>query len=73
MVALLPVFVLEGLAGDSFYPPLAISFLIAVVVSMLVAVTVTPALALVLLPRAARARAGLPGRPGLAGRRTSAS
>ena len=53
VVALLPVFVLEGLAGDSFYPPLAISFLIAVVVSMLVAVTVTPALALVLLPRAA--------------------
>ena len=52
-VALLPLFVLEGLAGDSFYPPLAISFLIAVVVSMLVAVTVTPALALVLLPRKA--------------------
>jgi multidrug efflux pump subunit AcrB len=41
VVALLPVFVLEGLAGDSFYPPLAISFLVAAVVSMLVAVTVT--------------------------------
>jgi Cu/Ag efflux pump CusA len=53
VVALVPVFVLEGLAGDSFYPPLAVSFLIAVVVSFLVAMTLTPALALVLLPRSA--------------------
>ena len=68
VVALLPVFVLEGLAGDSFYPPLAISFVIAVVVSMLVAVTVTPALALVLAAPDGGARAGLPGGPGPAGR-----
>jgi Cu/Ag efflux pump CusA len=53
VVALVPVFVLEGLAGESFYPPLAISFLIAVVVSFLVAVTVTPALSLLLLPKSA--------------------
>ena len=53
VVALVPLFVLEGLAGDSFYPPLAISFLTAVVVSMLVALTVTPALALLLLAKVA--------------------
>ena len=55
VLALVPLFVLEGLAGDSFYPPLAISFLVAVVVSMLVALTVTPALALLL---AAQGRSG---------------
>jgi Cu/Ag efflux pump CusA len=51
VVALIPVFVLEGLAGESFYPPLAISFLIAVVVSFLVAMTLTPVLSLLLLPK----------------------
>ena len=48
--ALLPTFVLGGLAGESFYPALAVAFLVAVAVSMLVALTVTPALALILLP-----------------------
>ena len=49
IVALLPLFVMEGLAGDSFYPPLALAFLAAVVVSFLVAMTLTPALSLLLL------------------------
>jgi Cu/Ag efflux pump CusA len=51
VVALVPVFVLEGLAGESFYPPLAISFLIAVAVSFVTALTLTPALSLLLLPK----------------------
>ena len=51
VVALLPLFVMEGLAGESFYPPLAISFLAAVIVSLLVALTVTPALSLLVLAR----------------------
>ncbi len=51
VLALVPLFVMEGLAGESFYPPLAISFLAAVVVSLLVALTVTPALSLLVLSR----------------------
>jgi CzcA family heavy metal efflux pump len=51
IVALVPVFFLESLAGDSFYPPLAISFIVAMLVSLLVALTVTPALCLLLLPK----------------------
>ena len=43
------MFVLDGLAGESFYPELAVSFLVAVIVSMLVALTLTPALTLLLL------------------------
>ena len=54
VLALVPLFALEGLAGDSFYPPLAISFLVAVIVSMLVALTVTLALAYLLAPRPGR-------------------
>jgi Cu/Ag efflux pump CusA len=50
-LALLPVFVVEGLAGE-FLPPLAIAYLLAAAAAMLVALTVTPALSLLLLPRA---------------------
>jgi CzcA family heavy metal efflux pump len=48
----LPIFFLEGLSG-SFFRPLAISYVLAVLASLGVALTVTPALSLLLLPRAA--------------------
>ena len=47
----LPVFFLEGLAG-SFFRPLAMSYVLAVLASLIVALTVTPAMSLLLLPRA---------------------
>jgi Cu/Ag efflux pump CusA len=48
VVAIVPVFFLEGLSG-SFFRPLVLSYGLAVLVSMLVALTVTPALCLLLL------------------------
>jgi Cu/Ag efflux pump CusA len=51
LVAVLPVFFLEGLTG-AFFPPLALSFGLAILASMLVALTVTPALSLLALSRA---------------------
>jgi CzcA family heavy metal efflux pump len=51
VIALLPVFVMEGLSG-AFFKPLATSFALALLVSMLVATTVTPALAMILLRNA---------------------
>jgi CzcA family heavy metal efflux pump len=45
----LPVFFLDGLAG-SFFRPLALSYVLAVMASLVVALTVTPALSLMLLP-----------------------
>ena len=48
VVAIVPVFFLEGLSG-SFFRPLVFSYGLAVLVSMLVALTVTPALCLLLL------------------------
>jgi CzcA family heavy metal efflux pump len=51
VVALLPVFFMEGLSG-AFFRPLAISYALAVMASMLVALTVTPALSLLLLSKA---------------------
>jgi CzcA family heavy metal efflux pump len=50
VVAIVPVFFLQGLSG-SFFKPLVFSYALAVLVSMLVALTVTPALCLVLLSR----------------------
>ena len=48
VVAVVPVFFLQGLSG-AFFQPLVLSYGLAVLVSMLVALTVTPALCLLLL------------------------
>lgn len=53
VLVFLPIFFLEGLSG-SFFRPLAVAYVLAVVASLGVALTVTPALALLLLPRATR-------------------
>ncbi|MFN0124963.1 MAG: efflux RND transporter permease subunit [Blastocatellia bacterium] len=50
----LPVFLLDGLAG-SFFRPLALSYVLAVLASLVVALTLTPARSLLLLPRRAGA------------------
>jgi CzcA family heavy metal efflux pump len=51
IVAIAPVFFIEGLTG-AFFRPLAVSYGLAVLASLLVALTVTPALALILLRNA---------------------
>ncbi len=52
VLVFLPVFFLEGLSG-SFFRPLALSYVLAIVASLFVAITVTPALSLLLLPQTA--------------------
>lgn len=52
VLVFLPVFLLDGLAG-SFFRPLALSYVLAVLASLAVALTLTPALSLILLPKAA--------------------
>lgn len=51
LLAVVPVFVMQGLAG-SFFEPLAVSYALAVLVSLAVALIVTPALSLILLGNA---------------------
>lgn len=48
LLAVVPVFLMERLAG-AFFQPLALSFALALLVAMVVAMTVTPALGLLLL------------------------
>lgn len=51
MVALLPVFFMQGLSG-AFFQPLALAYVVATLVSPLVALTLTPALILILIEKA---------------------
>lgn len=51
VVAILPVFLLEGLSG-AFFQPLVLAYGIAVLASMVVATTITPAMCLVMLRKA---------------------
>jgi CzcA family heavy metal efflux pump len=55
----LPIFFMGGVAG-SFFRPLALTYLLAVLASLLVALTVTPALSLLLLPGARALDRGSP-------------
>jgi CzcA family heavy metal efflux pump len=50
LVAVVPVFLLQGLSG-SFFQPLVLSYGLAVLVSMVVALTLTPALCLILMSK----------------------
>jgi CzcA family heavy metal efflux pump len=50
LIAMAPVFFLQGLTG-AFFRPLVLAYVLAVLVSLLVALTVTPALSLILLSR----------------------
>ncbi len=43
-VAMLPIFFLNGVSGDEFFPPVAISGLVAMAASVVTALTLTPAL-----------------------------
>jgi CzcA family heavy metal efflux pump len=51
VLAIMPVFFMEGLSG-AFFKPLAMSYALALLVSMMVALTVTPALSLIMLRNA---------------------
>jgi CzcA family heavy metal efflux pump len=52
VLVFLPIFFLDGLSG-SFFRPLAVSYVLAVLASLGIALTLTPALSILLLPRAA--------------------
>jgi CzcA family heavy metal efflux pump len=55
VVAIVPIFLLEGLSG-SFFRPLAITYSLALLASMVIALTVTPALSLIFFRKASSLR-----------------
>lgn len=59
VLAIMPVFFLQGLSG-AFFRPLAISYALALMISMVVALTVTPALAFLFLRKASLANREAP-------------
>jgi CzcA family heavy metal efflux pump len=59
VVAVVPVFFLEGLSG-AFFKPLVMAYVLAMLASMAVAVTITPALSLILLRNAPLKSKGSP-------------
>ncbi len=59
ILVFVPVFFLGGLAG-SFFRPLALSYVLAILASLLVALTVTPAMSLILLRGGAGGRQDAP-------------
>lgn len=59
VMVFVPIFFLDGLAG-SFFRPLAVAYVLAIVASLIVALVVTPALSLMLLPGRVSRRAEAP-------------
>ena len=59
IIVFLPIFFLEGIAG-SFFRPLALAYILAILASLLVALTVTPALSYMLLTGARKRREEAP-------------
>ena len=59
VMAVVPVFFMEGLSG-AFFKPLVLAYVLAMLASMVVAVTITPALSLILLRNAPLKSKGSP-------------